>query len=273
MLRACYPSAGLSGTGGFPPIRVSWRQHRIDRRQLALFLRLTGLHADQALPMLYPQVFGFPLLMVILTHPAFPIPIWNSLQIRNHLLHTAIARRRARPGDACRQRILEKGAEVDLYTSIRARMNWFGRASTPSITVAATANRVRPRPWLGTGGGTRCSPVAYGGRRRLALRRPQRNTAAFTGRLVCAAVRLSQGFSPSPARARPVPGASAAPHRRGQRLDAWLKGPVYYDSEVSLQGTVESDGMRFALSAADEQRPAIIGCFGNVASENRICVD
>ena len=92
MLRACYPSAGLRETGGFPPIRVRWRQHRVDRRQLALFLQLTGLHADQTLPMLYPQVFGFPVLMVILTHPAFPIPIWNSLQIRNHLLqHHAIA--------------------------------------------------------------------------------------------------------------------------------------------------------------------------------------
>jgi len=124
MTRAILPSPGLRKTGGFPPIHVSWARHRIDPQHLAAFVQLTGLRAEQNLPLLYPHVFSFPLQMVILTHPAHPIPIWNSLQIRNHLLQ-----HRPIPVDAVLdletrvtgQRILEKGAEVDLHTALRIR--------------------------------------------------------------------------------------------------------------------------------------------------------
>ena len=54
---------------------------RIDRRHLADFLRFAGLRYDGELPMLYPHVFGFPLRMVVLMHPAFPIRPWRVLQI------------------------------------------------------------------------------------------------------------------------------------------------------------------------------------------------
>jgi hypothetical protein len=47
----------------------------------------------------------------------------------------------------------------------------------------------------------------------------------------------------------------------GQRLDAWLKGPVYYDSDVRLRATLEPDSSTFALIAAGEERPAILGCW------------
>ena len=30
-------------------------------------------------------MFGFRLPSVVLTHPTFPIPIWSTLQVRNHL--------------------------------------------------------------------------------------------------------------------------------------------------------------------------------------------
>jgi hypothetical protein len=43
---------------------------------------LTGLPPDGYLPTIYPHAFGFRLQMVILIHPAFPIPIWSALQIR-----------------------------------------------------------------------------------------------------------------------------------------------------------------------------------------------
>lgn len=46
-----------------------------------------------------------------------------------------------------------------------------------------------------------------------------------------------------------------------QRLDAWLKGPLYYDSDVRLRATLETDRSTFALIAADEERPAILGCW------------
>ena len=44
-----------------------------------------------------------------------------------------------------------------------------------------------------------------------------------------------------------------------KRLDAWLKGPVYYDSNVRLCATAEPSDIAFALVPDGEERPAIIG--------------
>jgi hypothetical protein len=152
MLRALLPSSGLDRAGGYPPIRAVWRRYRVDARHLAALLDLTGLRGDEDLPMLAPHVFGFPLQMVILTHRAFPLPIWRALQIRNHLLQ-----HRAIPRDAeldletrlARLRVLDKGAEVDLHTEVRSgdHLVWeslntfyyrgrFGEADEPEREVA-----------------------------------------------------------------------------------------------------------------------------------------
>lgn len=124
MLRSLTPSPGLKKEEGFPPIRAIWRKHRVDRRRHAEFLRLSGLRADRSLPMLYPHVFAFPLQMVILMHPAYPIRPWNGLQIRNRILqHRPIPEDAALDMETCVacQRILEKGAEIDLHTTVRLR--------------------------------------------------------------------------------------------------------------------------------------------------------
>ena len=85
MLRALYPPA-LRRKGRFPSISARWKGHRVLRPGLDELLRLTSLQGAAGLPLLYPHVFGFPLQLVILTHPAFPLPIWRVLQIRNQLL-------------------------------------------------------------------------------------------------------------------------------------------------------------------------------------------
>ena len=109
---------------------------------------MTGLPAGPYLPVIYPHVFGFRLQMVVLTHPRFPLPIWGALQVRNHLLqHRPLPREaplnlETRPVSL---RILEKGVEIDLHTSIStgAEPVWeslntfyyrgrFGEAGAPS---------------------------------------------------------------------------------------------------------------------------------------------
>ena len=70
-----------------PQIAARWHHHRVDRDELAEFLGVAGLSpAATGLPLLYPHAFGFRLAMAILTHPAFPVPIWGVLQTRNHLI-------------------------------------------------------------------------------------------------------------------------------------------------------------------------------------------
>jgi acyl dehydratase len=268
MLRAFHPSPGLRKTGTFPPIRATWERHRVDRQHLADFLRLTGLNADDGLPLLYPHVLSFPLQMVILTHPAHLIPIWNSLQIRNHLLQ-----HRPIPADAvldmetrvAGQRILEKGAEVDLHTSVRARddLVWeslntfyyrgcFGEpgAASPLASARAVGKQTLAQWHMAGGVGWRFGGLTgdYNGihwsnwyARVFGFRRAFHHPTLALGQCMARLPALDSS--------------------EGQRLDAWLKGPVYYDSDVRLRATLKPDSSTFALIAAGEERPAILGCW------------
>ncbi len=85
-VRALLPSPGLVKSGGFLPFRARWRNVRLRASYLTMFREVTGLSATEGCDVLLPQVLGFPLLMTIVTHPAFPLSIWNALQVRNSLL-------------------------------------------------------------------------------------------------------------------------------------------------------------------------------------------
>ncbi|MDP2627403.1 MAG: MaoC/PaaZ C-terminal domain-containing protein [Candidatus Rokubacteria bacterium] len=266
MVRALYPSAGLRKAGGFPPVRATWRRHRIDPGDLAEFLRLTGLRADQGLPILYPNVFGFRLHMVILTHPAFPLPIWGALQIRNHLRQY-----RPIPQDAvldletsvAGHRVLEKGVEVDLHACVRHRddLVWeslnvfyyrgrFGAAGPPSplATAPAVADAVADRWRTSSGVGWRFARLTgdYNG---IHWWSRYARLFGFRGAFHHPQLVLGQSMARlSPPASDPV-----------QRLDSWLKGPVYYNSDVTLHAAAGRDVLTFALVPGGEERPAILG--------------
>ncbi len=277
MLNALRPSPGLRAPGGFPPIAARWRKHRVDRVQLLDFLQLTGLRADASLPMIYPHVFGFRLQMVILTHPTFPIPIWSVLQIRNHLLQ-----HRPIPSDSvldletriAGQRILEKGAEVDLRTTVNvgAERMWeslntfyyrgrFGEpegasplSNSPHIPATTVAQ------WhLPSGVGWRFARMTgdYNGIHRyhwyarlLGFRQ------AFFHPQMVAGQCMSRLPAPDPVRC--------------QRLDLWLKGPVYFNSDVSLRAATVETATTFALMLRADERPAILGRWGGADSRDRL---
>jgi len=277
MLRAFYPSLGLRKANVFPPISARWIGHRVDRPQFESFLELTGLRAGPGLPMLYPHVFGFPLQMVILTHPRFPMPIWGALQIRNHLLqHRTIAENavidiHTRVAD---QRILDKGAEVDLHTTVHAHgeLAWeslntfyyrgrFGKSTKPSaLAVAPNAGETVIATWR--------SPSAIGLR-----------FGGFTGDYN--GIHCWDGYArifgfrrafhhPQCVLAQCMAHLPAPAPNEPQRLDAWLKGPVHYDSELQLRAAVSENGATFAVVADREQRPAIVGRWHSVPASERL---
>jgi len=266
MGRAFYPSPGLLKTGRFPPLRAAWRGHRVDPAHLAEFHLHTGLRAENELPLLYPLVLAFPLQMVILTHPAFPLPIWGALQIRNHVLqHGPISTDAVLDMEArvAGQRILEKGAEVDLHTTVRSRddLMWesrntfyyrgrFGQAgaASPLARSPEPGDAVAARWFMPAGGGWRVARLTgdYNGvhwarwyARRFGFQRAFHHPQVVLGQC------LARLAAPDPALPR--------------RLDAWLKGPVYYDSSVRLCATADAGDTAFALVPDGEERPAIVG--------------
>jgi acyl dehydratase len=280
MLRALLPSPGLSRAGGFPPLRAVWQGYRACPQDVDAFLKLTGLSADSGLPLLYPQVAGFRLLMVLLTHPAFPLPIWRALQIRNHLLlHRPI------PPDAklefesrvAGQRVLDKGAEVDLHTALRSRdgLLW------ESLNTFYYRGR-----FAGNGGGSPLAKAPEAGAREVAAWTTHRGVgwrfAGLTGDYN--GIHWSNGYARvlgfprafhhpqlvlGQCLSRLIPAAQSQP----QRLDAWIKGPVFYGREVGLRAEEQPSGVAFALNLKGDPRPALVGRWSRVAGDRERLLD
>jgi hypothetical protein len=266
MLNALRPSLGLRAAGGFPQITARWRGYRIDRDEVRDFLDLTGLSAGSSLPILFPHVVGFRLHMVVLIHPTFPIPIWGALQTRNHLLqHEPVpvdAAMDMQTGVAA-QRVLEKGAEVDLYTTVKIedRCVWesictfyyrgqFGqcqRAPTPREP-PQTPSTVEARRHLPSGVGWRFARLTgdYNG-----IHRWHWYARLFGFRRAFFHPQMIAGQCMARLRA-PEPG-------RAQRLDLWLKGPVHFDADVVLCAAAQRQETAFSLMLQGDRRPAMLG--------------
>lgn len=277
MLRGLRPSKGLEASRGFPPVRALWRGLRFDRRQLDEFLRLTELRADDGVPMLYPHASGFRLQMAVLTHPAFPLSLWSVLQIRNHLLQ----HRQVSAGEVLDmetrvsgQRILEKGAEVDLHTTLRSRdeLVWeslntfyyrgrFGEAGavSPLASAPQRGEALIARWRTLSGAGWRIGRLTgdYNG---IHTSRWYARLFGFRRAFHHPQLVLGQCMARLPSRSAGQP----------QRLDAWLKGPVYYGSDVALHGEISGDSAAFALIPHGESRPAVLGRWASCAAGSRL---
>lgn len=249
-----------------PSLAAVWRGHRVGGARLEDFFALTGLGGRPAWPLLYPHLVAFRLQMAVLTDRGFPLPIWNALQIRNHLvLHRLFDSGAVLDFETrvAAQRVVEKGVEIDLHTTARSAdgLVWessnavyyrgrFGAAGDAARS--ASAPRVESTDVVGwtmpEGGAIRCGRLTgdYNGihlsdwyaRRfgfRGAFQHPQRVIGECLARL------------PRPMAALPL------------QLDAWLKGPVYYGAPVELRFADTRDAVIFALHVDGDARPAIVG--------------
>jgi hypothetical protein len=240
-----------------------WRNARIHADELADFQALTGLPIEP-LPVLAPHVFGFRLLMALLTHPRYPLPIWNALQVRNILRQHELLN----PHDAFdvetgvgASRVIAKGLEVDLHTSFTqaGRTVWesivtlyyrgaFGEPTSPAHSAPPEVNGTEIANWrAAVGQGSRFGRLTgdYNGVHlsngyarlfgfRCAFQHPQRALGEALARLNINA-------------SRPV-----------QRLDAWLRGQVYEGSKVTLRALASNGIVVLAVTPEDDPRPAII---------------
>jgi acyl dehydratase len=262
--RAFLPSPGLRKAGGFPRIVARWTKLRIDRRHHRAFLDVTGLPAGAGAEVLYPHVFGFPLQMVVLTHRAFPLPIWRALQVRNHLLcHRPVGGNESLELETrvAGRRILDKGAEVDLHTTLAAAGEpvweglttffYRGRHGPPqapsALARAPEASGLETARWrMRSGVGWRFAGLTgdYNG---IHWMRPYARLFGFRAAFHHSQLVLGQCLARIP-----------APPAPRHRLDAWLKGPVFYDTDVRLQASACHGGARFAVSMDGETRPSVV---------------
>ncbi len=279
MARAVRPSPGLRK--GVPAITARWR-HRPDAAELARFHALSGLPESETLPLLYPHTIGFPLHMTILTQPAFPLPIWRMLQIRNRIVQHAPLPRDAELDitvSIAGHRILDKGAEFDMHAVVRTggavvweSLNTFyarGRYGAPTADVVPEAPKlvsveanarvagVTPEPKVSPRDTASWRMPAGGGWHYGGLSGDY-NPLHWWSRYA-----RKHGFAQAFFHPQRVLGQCLArlPQTDGLplRLDAWIKGPVFYGAPVTMKSEAGPDGTRFALHVNEDERPAIVG--------------
>lgn len=276
MLDALRPSPGWTSDRGCPDLHMTWRGYRVEPAAADLLRTISGIGdaeiADR-LSILYPQVTGFRLVMVLLTHPAWPLPIWNALQVRNRLmLHSPV-----RPGDefdlaagVSGWRVLAKGVEIDIH----ATLSLGGVRCWESIVTFYYRGRFGPALAVGHSlGADLVSPsipesdfenaawnVGDGHRWRYAGL-----TGDYNGLHQWDWYAQRMGFPaafPHPQRilgqclAR-LPDPGPAP----LELDLWIKGPVFFGRNVTMRhhSLPAPDGRGFGLWLEGESRPALMG--------------
>jgi hypothetical protein len=267
MIRAFRGPARLPGAVEFPAIVERWTGFRIgqDHEQL-----LRGTMAVGTDSILYPHVAGFRLQMTLLTHPAFPLPIWNALQIRNSMVrHRPLERSTSYVLETVigAHRLVEKGLEVDLHTSLsrgddrdwESVVTYFyrGRFEEASARVAQP-----PSPDLSA-----AKAVA-------SFRTPRSARWAFgslTGDLngihMWDAYARRYGFAAAFMHPQRAIGLALSrmglPNSERQSLRVWIKGPVLYDTDVVLLADEQARDHAFALSLNGDSRQAIAGVWSS----------
>jgi acyl dehydratase len=283
MLQAFRPSSGWNPDRGFPDLNVTWRDYHIEPQVMQFLQLINGIQdprSQELLSLLFPHVTGFRLLMTMLTHPLWPLPIWGALQVRNRLsMHRPL-----RAGDTsdliarvAGWRVLEKGIEVDLHTRLRrgddcawesvVTFYYRGRFGSPTehgaalgaapISPVLDVHSTKAEEWRINGSGRwRFGALTgdYNGihqwdwyARRFgfaaAFPHPQRVAAQCLGHL------HSSGSIPL-------------------HLDLWIKGPVYFGSEViqRVSPLVDNECQDFALWIAGDERPALVGSLHKAVS-------
>lgn len=264
MARAFLPKRGLRPEA-FPRLEARWRGLRVAPRERRTFASLCAVPPGGELPLLLLHTLAFRLQMALLTQPAFPLPIWRVLQVRNRL-----AQHRAFSYDAtldltaevAASRVLDKGLEVDLRCGATegGELVWeatntfyvrgrFGASVAPSPSAAApSVDGGEESRWrMPRGGGVRFGALSgdYNG---IHLSDRYARLFGFPSAFAHPQRVLGQAL----ARLDAVTAAGAL------RLDAWLKGPVPYGGEVRLRAVRRANETVFSLAVPPEERPAIV---------------
>jgi hypothetical protein len=265
MARAILPSPGLDQNGAVPQIVQRWEGLRIEADHLEKFRIASGLNEEGGISILYPHVLGFRLQMALLTHRAYPLPIWNALQIRNRL----VRHRHVYPGERLdletrigAHRVVNKGIEIDLHSRLTRESNccwesevtyfYRGQFGSPAVSRLAEAPDLSQAPIVETfripqGGGWQFGNL----------------TGDYNGIHWAKWYARRLGFRTAFPHSQRVAGMCMArlrgPESEAQIMNLWIKGPVFYCADVNLSAVVSTGGVQFGLSLDGDHRVALSG--------------
>ncbi|MFE0249428.1 MaoC family dehydratase [Streptomyces sp. NPDC059010] len=242
----------------FPRTRLVLPGVRVDLARLAAYERVCGFATgDDALPVTYPHVLGFPLAMRLMSAREFPLPLLG-------LVHTSIEITRHMPMTATGAYELgvhvdglvphRRGTEAVVVTEVRAqdgvvwesRSSYLARHRTDEVAGSRTAEELKPLPevaqWRLAGDVGRRYGAASGDRNPIHLH-------PLTARLFGFPRAIAHGMW-TVARCLAAHGVPAR-----ARVEAEFRAPVLLPGTV----TYAAEGGRFELRGGAAQRLHMAG--------------
>ncbi|HEY0844495.1 MAG TPA: hypothetical protein VGE12_03960 [Noviherbaspirillum sp.] len=245
-------------------LRASWHDIAIDQQHLQDFHAACGLDLQEGISILYPMTLAYPLIQYMLSNTAAPMPMFRVLNTRMQMQQTRALRPDDRPSvdmGVAALRSVPKGLELDVQVNVQVDgttvweclMTFFYRgrfAGEPVPMVSDAGPRVREpedsASWrLPASGALRfgklsgdTNPIHY-------------------GRLYAKAFGFERDF------AQPLLVIGQALRRlprlssERQRLEARLKGPVYYERELTMLTQRAPQGHCFEVYCAPNPKPSI----------------
>lgn len=266
MLLALIPSRGLKESTLLPALEIHLQSLHFDTKSCASLFELCEMEKSTDLPIFFPQILGFPLIMRAVTDPQFPEPIWRALQTRNVLTQYVPLQVEDHVDlklDISALRFLEKGAEIDLRITAFKKNQRAWEGITTFYYRGKFKNLLSPLP-------SQPPPLTL----------PQASSSInlpLTGGIPYGilsgdfnGIHLSNLY----ARLFGFESAFLHPHRIvgnllnrlpkmerafPQQLELWFRGPVAYGSKGNLFYQKNPEELIFYMNTEKEKRPCIIG--------------
>lgn len=262
---------GLAAERALPAMRSEWWGFTIDSKHLKRFLKICRLGPADAMPLVYPLVFVFPLHVSIVGHKDFPLLYVRMMQVRNHVIqHRPVALEESLDISAgiVGQRVVAKGLEMDVYTALEVRDNpvwesvhtYFFPGNFGKPGPASELSQLPPLPkdtlekaWKMPNGGGFCFGLMAGDYNPIHYLAVYARRMRFRQDFAHAQLTLAMCIRQLPVFDRDEP----------VRLDVAFKGPVYYGSNVTMQYVDTGKSHRFDLYCEDNLRPCVSGCLSS----------
>lgn len=253
-------------------LRASWHDVRIDRAHVQAFHNACALPSQDGISILYPMTLAYPPLLHMLSQRAAPLPLYRALNTRMLIQQYRPLSTEDRGHLSLRVTNLqqvEKGLELDVHGRLDVEgnrvwecfMTFLYRGRFDSVLSPAVVER-----------GDRVSQAAHCHKWRIPARGGFRfgrlcgdTNPIHYGKLWAKMLGFERDF------AQPllvigqalshVPGLRAD---RPLRLEARLKGPVYYERNLRMVMDEAVHGYRFDIYCAPNTRPSIGVQFGGL---------
>ncbi|MBU1170424.1 MAG: hypothetical protein KKD44_12745 [Proteobacteria bacterium] len=255
-------SASRNGQG--PHIDALITDQTVDFSHLRAFNAMCGIHDSPWIHPLYPMTYVYPLVIRILSHKKSTVDIFKSLNVRSWISQ----KKRISVSDTFSitcgikdRRTVSTGVEADIVAEVLVAgmvvweccYTFFYRGKTEETAAQTPPVELRPIPhapivgewFLEDGKGFQFARIS-GDTNGIHFWGPYARMFGFKGAFAQPLLVLTRTFQ-----------TLSEPVTESFRLDQKLKGPVYYNNKIHINGDRDKESNRFDIYCGDNPKPCI----------------